>query len=105
MLFLCVFFLRSREISVPSDQGYDAGPHLSYSDIAVDSTSNPTSMQVRIKSSKTDSFRKGIDLYVGPKFSLEGGKGAERPLPTTTKKKKKKKKKKERSHQTHSQST
>ena len=63
---VCFFcFLRSGEISVPSDQGYDAGAHLSYSDIAVDSTANPTSMQVRIKSSKTDPFRKGIDLYVG----------------------------------------
>ena len=35
------------------------------SDVAVDSTSNPTTMQVRIKSSKTNPFRKGIDLYVG----------------------------------------
>ena len=37
-----------------------------------------------------------IAHYLGTKFSLEGGKGAERPLPTTTKKKKRKKKKKKK---------
>ena len=62
----CFFgFLRAGEICIPSDSEYDSGAHLSFSDIAVDSPTNPTIMQVRIKSSKTDPFRKGVDIYLG----------------------------------------
>jgi len=57
--------MRAGEITVPSDTDYDQGAHLSFSDIAVDNVTNPSIMQVRIKSSKTDPFRKGVDLYVG----------------------------------------
>ena len=62
----CFFgFLRAGEICIPSDSEYDSGAHLSFSDIAIDSPTNPTIMQVRIKSSKTDPFRKGVDIYLG----------------------------------------
>ena len=63
---LCFFgFLRSGEICVPSEQEYDAGAHLSFSDVAIDNFSSPSTMQVRIKASKTDPFRIGVDIYLG----------------------------------------
>lgn len=63
---LCFFaFLRSGEICVPSVQEYDATAHLSFADVAMDNLSSPAQMQVRIKASKTDPFRKGVDLYIG----------------------------------------
>lgn len=63
---LCFFaFLRAGEMTVPNDESYDASVHLSIQDISVDNSSNPSIVRVRIKQSKTDPFRKGIDLYVG----------------------------------------
>lgn len=73
-------FLRSGEMTVPSQSGYDPDCHLSYGDIAVDSPRNPQGIRVAIKQSKTDPFRKGIDLYIGktstdvcPVKALHGG--------------------------------
>lgn len=66
----CFFgFLRAGEICIPSDAGYDPGAHLSFSDIAVDNALNPTLMQVRIKASKTDPFRQGVDIYLGRTYN------------------------------------
>ena len=58
-------FLRSSELTVPSQDGYDPSVHLSLSDVAVDSRSSPSMIQVRIKQSKTDPFRLGVNLYLG----------------------------------------
>ena len=58
-------FLRAGELTVPSDTTYDEGAHLSFSDVAVDSFENPQVMKVRIKASKTDPFRMGVDIYLG----------------------------------------
>ena len=63
---MCFFgFLRSGEIVIPSDSSYDPAAHLSYGDVRVDSTSAPSFIEVHIKSSKTDVFRKGISIYLG----------------------------------------
>ena len=63
---LCFFgFLRSGEISIPNLSSYDPTVHLNYSDISVDNPCNPTIIQVRIKASKTDPFRNGVNIYVG----------------------------------------
>ena len=63
---LCFFgFLRAGEITVPSEAEYDTGVHLNFPDIAVDSKHNPSLIRVHIKASKTDPFRKGIQLFVG----------------------------------------
>ena len=63
---LCFFgFLHAGEITVPSEKAYDSGEHLNLSDVAVDSESNPTTIKVKIKASKTDPFRQGVDLYLG----------------------------------------
>ena len=57
--------MRAGEIIVPSQDAYDPTAHLSFKDIAVDAPANPTVMEVRIKASKTDPFRKGVNLYIG----------------------------------------
>lgn len=58
-------FLRAGEMTVPSDAGYDPSIHLNRSDIAVDNPRKPTVLRVTIKQSKTDPFRRGIDLFLG----------------------------------------
>ena len=62
---LCFFgFLRSCEITVPSDNAYDETSHLSFSNIVVDSFHNPKMLKVRIKASKTDPFSVGVDIFM-----------------------------------------
>ena len=58
-------FLRAGEMTTPDDEGYDSGAHLSFGDIAVDDPSCPSFLRIRIKQSKTDPFRKGVDLFLG----------------------------------------
>ena len=58
-------FLRAREMTVPSNGTYDASVHLSVADIAVDNSKFPSVVMVTIKASKTDPFRKGVNLYLG----------------------------------------
>ena len=63
---LCFFgFLRAGEITIPSEAEYDTGAHLNFEDIAINNLEKLTIMQVRIKASKTDPFRKGVELYLG----------------------------------------
>ena len=63
---VCFFaFLRSGEIAVPSDSGYDAAFHLSSGDVCMDNISNPQYLEVRIKASKTDQFRQGVCVSLG----------------------------------------
>ena len=63
---LCFFgFFRSGELTVPSNTAYDEGAHLSFPDVSVDSLDNPQLLKVRVKSSKTDPFRVGVDIYIG----------------------------------------
>ena len=62
----CFFgFLRSGEITVPSAKEYDAGCHLSEGDVALDCSTAPSAVQVKIKASKIDPFRK---VYLGMTF-------------------------------------
>ena len=62
----CYFgFLRSGEICSPSDKEYDSSTHLSYSDIAVDSHDDPSTIAITIKASKTDPYRQGVTVYLG----------------------------------------
>ncbi len=55
-------FLRCGEMTVPS---YDPSCHLSYRDLAVDHQDKPNTIKIRIKASKTDPFRKGVDIFLG----------------------------------------
>ena len=58
-------FLRSGEITVPSDSAFDETRHLTSEDVAVDQLTNPTTLQVRLKVSKTDPFSTGVDIFMG----------------------------------------
>ena len=57
-------FLRSGEFTSQSSQ-YDPSWHLSIQDVSVDSTSNPTMLQIAIKGSKTNQLRQGVNIVVG----------------------------------------
>jgi len=63
---LCFFgFMRSGEITLPEGNTFDEATHLGVGDLAVDSKTAPTTLRVRLKVSKTDPFRKGVDVFVG----------------------------------------
>ena len=63
---MCFFgFLRTGEVVVPSETAYDAAVHLSVGDVRVDSRAKPTYLEVVIKASKTDVFRKGVTVVLG----------------------------------------
>ena len=62
----CFFgFLRSGEVTVPSMRDYDPDSHLSEGDVSLDSQSEPSVVQIHIKASKMDPFRKGVYVYLG----------------------------------------
>lgn len=58
-------FLRSAEFTVPSLSAFNLSVHLSVSDVSVDVPLNPSCLQVFIKASKTDPFRKGCNILIG----------------------------------------
>ena len=63
---LCFFgFLRSGEITIPDVSSYDPSVHLNFNDIAADNPNSPNIMQIRIKASKTDPFRHGVNIHIG----------------------------------------
>ena len=55
-------FLWAGEMTVPNNQSFDQSSHA---DVAVDDASNPAVLQIKIKQSKTDPFRREVQLYVG----------------------------------------
>ena len=61
---LLCFFGFLREVTVPSDTAYDEGAHLNLADVTVGSYIDPQMIKVRIKASKTDPFRLGVDIYL-----------------------------------------
>ena len=63
-MYVLFGFLRAGEVVVPSDSGYDSCVHLSYGDVRVDASS-PKYLEVQLKASKTDPFRKGVSVYIG----------------------------------------
>ena len=58
-------FLRSAEFTAPCLSAFNPNIHLTVDDIAVDSHTSPSCLQLTIKGSKTDPFRKGCCLYIG----------------------------------------
>ena len=58
-------FLRSSEMTVPSQDTYDPTIHFSIKDVAVDNKSSSTMVRIRIKQSKTDPFHLGVYIYLG----------------------------------------
>ena len=63
---ICFFgFMRSGEITVPEGATFDTSTHLGIQDVAVDRKAEPQMVQITLKVSKTDPFRKGMKVYVG----------------------------------------
>ena len=58
-------FLRVSEFTIPANDQYDESCHLSFNSISVDNRSNPQQLRISIKQSKTDPFRKGVDIFLG----------------------------------------
>lgn len=58
-------FLRAGEVVPPSVKEYDPSNHLNFADLSADHKSKPTVIQVRIKASKTDPFRRGTTVVLG----------------------------------------
>ena len=62
---MCFFgFLRSGEVVVPDGALFDAETHL-----VVGDPTNPEFLEVRLKASKTDTFRLGVSIYLGKAHS------------------------------------
>ena len=63
---VCFFgFFRSGEITVPSASNFDASCHLTLNDLSVDDPRNPKAICINLKQSKTDPFRRGIQVFIG----------------------------------------
>ena len=63
---ICFFgFFRSGEITVPSTTSFNPKIHLAWGDVSVDDTNSPTTLRIRLKTSKTDQLGNGVDVYVG----------------------------------------
>ncbi len=62
----CFFgFMRSGEITLPSESAFDPSSHLGFADVTVDDISAPQLVKLRLKASKTDPFRKGVEIVIG----------------------------------------
>ena len=62
----CLFcFLRSGEITASTTCTFHSTYHLTLEDISIDNIGQPGAVRVRIKASKTDPFRKGVDIFLG----------------------------------------
>ena len=63
---LCFFgFFRSGEITFATEQSFEEGAHLTFDDVSVDHLEDPKVLKVKLKASKTDPFRAGIDIFIG----------------------------------------
>ena len=58
-------FMRAGEFTLCCSQVFDASLMLTVQDIAVDRHANPSMVRVHLKQSKTDPFRKGVDIFLG----------------------------------------
>ena len=67
---MCFFgFLRAGEVVIPSDSSFDPSVHLAQGDVRVDSVVCPRYLEVSIKASKTDPFRRGVCIYLGVTYA------------------------------------
>ena len=63
---LCFFgFFRAGEITLATEASFEDGAHLTFDDISVDCLKEPQVLKVKLKASKTDPFRVGIDVFIG----------------------------------------
>ena len=67
MLFAFLWFSACEQSYsiVPFVTTIESSVHLTVSEVAVNSLSNPSLMRVRLMQSKMDPFRQGVDIYLG----------------------------------------
>lgn len=58
-------FFRMGELTVPSQDSFNPGVHLTFKDIAVDSMTDTKVISITLKQSKTDQFRRGVQVLIG----------------------------------------
>ena len=57
-------FMRSGEFTVPTVQEFNPEIHMTIYDVAIDSHSNPQTISIRVKRSKTDQFGEGSFIFL-----------------------------------------
>jgi hypothetical protein len=63
---LCFFgFFRAGELTVPSLRSFVQAKHLSWGDVTVNDNGSPSVLRVKLKQSKTDQLRQGVEVFVG----------------------------------------
>ena len=65
-------FCQPGEIVVSKGKTHDPHTNLSYEDISVDNSQNPSIVSLLIKRSKTNQAREGVKLYMGRYMACEG---------------------------------
>ena len=65
IMLWAVCFFRSGEITLPSASKFDSSCHLTLNDLSVDDPQNPKAICINLKQSKTDPFRKGVQVFIG----------------------------------------
>ena len=58
-------FLRVGEFTVRTAADFDPSSSLMLEDVAVDKHDDPSMVRIRLKQSKTDPFRHGVDVFLG----------------------------------------
>lgn len=58
-------FLRAGEFTVRTAADFDPSSSLMLEDVAVDKHDDPSMVRIRLKQSKTDPFRHGVDVFLG----------------------------------------
>ncbi len=62
----CFFgFMRAGELTLPSEAAFDPASHLSMSDVSIDDVASPSVVKLQLKASKTDPFRRGVEIVLG----------------------------------------
>ncbi len=61
----CFFgFMRSGEMTIPSESAFDSSSHFCFNDVSVDNIADPRVVKVRLKASKTDPFRQRVEIVL-----------------------------------------
>ena len=65
LMFLFFRLPALQKNGVAIGENFDPLAHLCFSDVQVNSHSSPSYLQITIKTSKTDTFRQGVTLFIG----------------------------------------
>ncbi len=64
---MCCFFgfLRSGEVTIPKEGGFEADRHLAVGDVRLSRYQDLHYVEVHLKASKTDPYRQGVTIFLG----------------------------------------